>query len=231
MRFFAKPFPHLWILVLIMLAGCGGSGEADETSRSGLPQEIVIGAAIAKTGILAPYDSSIAAVEQLIDETNAQGGIEGHRLRLTQADTRSDPQQAVVAAQQVVEEGADVLLVTCDVSAAVASAGVAEENNELNFTLCENAPGFGPPYTSRLSFSANPSLLGEASAGERAHSLASEAVRMVALQRRRLRSEEQGDQEFVFRRWADFQFLVISLHRLRLAGLLAAKSKRGETAE
>ncbi|MGC1165837.1 MAG: hypothetical protein WA862_07010 [Solirubrobacterales bacterium] len=58
---------------------------------------------------------------------------------------------------------------------------------------------------------------------ERAHSLANEAVHMVALQRRRLQSEEPEDQAFIFRRWADFQFLVISLRRLRLAGLLAAK--------
>jgi hypothetical protein len=65
---------------------------------------------------------------------------------------------------------------------------------------------------------------------ERAHSLANEAVHMVALQRRRLQSEEPEDQAFVFRRWADFQFLIISLRRLRLAGLLAAKPKASRAA-
>jgi branched-chain amino acid transport system substrate-binding protein len=166
MQSFAKRPPPVLIFALILLSSCGGSGGSKgASSRSGLPQEIVIGAAIAKTGLLAPYDASIAAVEHLIDETNARGGIEGHRLRLIQADTRSDSQQAVVATQQVIEGGADVLLVTCEVLAAVASAEVAAQNDMLNFTLCENAPGFGPPFTSRLSFSANPSLLSEASAG------------------------------------------------------------------
>jgi hypothetical protein len=42
---------------------------------------------------------------------------------------------------------------------------------------------------------------------ERAHSLATEAIYMVALQRRRLRSAEPEDETLVFRRWADFQFL------------------------
>jgi hypothetical protein len=58
---------------------------------------------------------------------------------------------------------------------------------------------------------------------ERAHSLANEAIHMVALQRRRLQSNEPEDEAFIFRRWADFQFLIVSLRRLRLAALLAAK--------
>ena len=42
---------------------------------------------------------------------------------------------------------------------------MAEENDELNFTMCASEPGFGPPSTGRLSFSANPSFLSEVSAG------------------------------------------------------------------
>ncbi len=151
-------------LALFLFAGCGGSSTT-QSPPTGLPREIVIGAAIAKTGFVAPYDASIAAFEQLLDETNLKGGIDGHRLRMVQADTRSDPQQAVVAAQEVIEKEADVLIFTCETLTAAAEAVVAQENNMLNFSICGNEPGFGPPITSRLSFSANPSLLGEASAG------------------------------------------------------------------
>lgn len=63
----------------------------------------------------------------------------------------------------------------------------------------------------------------DAATAERAPSLADEAVHMVALQRRRLQSDEPEDETFIFRRWADFQFLIISLRRLRLAALLAAR--------
>jgi hypothetical protein len=45
----------------------------------------------------------------------------------------------------------------------------------------------------------------------------------VALQRRRLNSTEPEDKEFVFRTWADFQFLIVALNRLRRAARLAAR--------
>jgi branched-chain amino acid transport system substrate-binding protein len=151
-------------ICLALSVGCGSGADSNTSSSKGLPDEIVIGAAIGKTGYLAPYDGNIAAVEQLVEETNAAGGIEGHKVRIVQADNRSDPQQAAVAAQQVIEEGADVLLLSCEALTAAAAAPVAEENDMLNFTMCASEPGFGPPTTSRLSFSANPSTASEASA-------------------------------------------------------------------
>lgn len=153
------------LLALALLVGCGSSGESsDSSSSAGLPAEIVIGAAISKTGYLAPYDANIAAIKQLIEETNAAGGIDGHELRVIEADNHSDPQQAPRAAQEVIERGADALLYSCEAPVAAAGAPVAEENNLLNFTLCASEPGYGPPYTGRLSFTANRSLISEASA-------------------------------------------------------------------
>jgi branched-chain amino acid transport system substrate-binding protein len=148
----------------IVVAGCGSSGDAAEAPTKGLPQEIVIGAALAKTGYMAPYDSTFAAVEQLIEETNARGGIEGHKVKVIHADTRSDPQQAVLAVQKVIEDGADILVFSGEALNAAAGAPLAEEHGELNMSNA-NEPGFGPPTTGRLSFSSFPSLLSEASAG------------------------------------------------------------------
>ncbi len=63
MRSSAIPLSLSLTFILILLAGCGDSSKSDGTSsQSGLPQEIVIGAAIAKTGYLAPYDGHIAAI-------------------------------------------------------------------------------------------------------------------------------------------------------------------------
>jgi branched-chain amino acid transport system substrate-binding protein len=150
--------------VLALVAGCGSSGNANGPDHGGLPKEIVIGAAIGKTGYMAPFDATIAAVEQLVKETNARGGIEGHPVRVIQADTHSDPQQAVVAVQQVIEDGADVLIFSGEALTAAAGSPLAEENDKLNLSIA-NEPGYGPPTTGRLSFSSNPSILGEASAG------------------------------------------------------------------
>jgi branched-chain amino acid transport system substrate-binding protein len=152
------------IAAALTLAGCGSSDDSTQSSSAGLPKEIVIGAAIGKTGYMAPYDVSIAAVQQMVDETNADGGIDGHKLRIVEADTRSDPQQAPVAAQKVIEDGADVLYYSAEAFTAAAGAPIAEENNKLNLSVADE-PGYGPPTTGRLSFSSNPSLLSEASAG------------------------------------------------------------------
>ena len=132
----AKRLFVLMVFTLAVLAGCGSGGDSTDPPAEGLPKEIVIGAAIAKTGYLAPYDGNIAAVEQLVDETNAKGGIDGHKLTIVQVDNRSDPQQAPVAAQKVIEDGADVLLLSCEALTAAAAAPVAEEHDELNFSRC-----------------------------------------------------------------------------------------------
>jgi branched-chain amino acid transport system substrate-binding protein len=112
---------------------------------------------------MAPYDASIAALEQLVEETNQSGGIDGHEIKVIDADTRSDPQQAVVAVQQLVEEGADIMFFSGEGATAAASARVTEENGLLGFAVV-NEPDYGPPATGHLSFSSNPSVLAEASA-------------------------------------------------------------------
>jgi branched-chain amino acid transport system substrate-binding protein len=151
-------------LVLPLLAsGCGDDGNSAPAAGSkGLPEEIIIGAAIAKTGYMAPYDASIAALEQLVRKTNAEGGIAGRRLAIVEANTRSDPQHAPVAALKVIEGGADVLLLSGEAFTAAAAAPVAEENGRLSFSI-SNEPGYGPPTTGRLSFSSSASLLSESS--------------------------------------------------------------------
>ena len=57
---------------------------------------------------------------------------------------------------------------------------------------------------------------------DRATRLASEAMRAIELQVRRLRSTEPEDDEWLFRKWTDAQFLVLALWRLRAAGRLAS---------
>lgn len=56
---------------------------------------------------------------------------------------------------------------------------------------------------------------------ERARSLVNEGCWTVALQLRRLHGTEPGDEEFLTRQLADFQFLIVTLRRLRRAALIA----------
>jgi len=48
------------------------------------------------------------------------------------------------------------------------------------------------------------------------------ALWAVDLQCRRLQTEEPEDKDFVFRKWADFDFLMVALTRLRRAAKLAS---------
>lgn len=64
---------------------------------------------------------------------------------------------------------------------------------------------------------------------ERAFSLVNQAMFTVALQRRRVRSEEPEDKVFVFRHWADLQFLIVALRRLRRAAELASRVPAGSS--
>lgn len=57
---------------------------------------------------------------------------------------------------------------------------------------------------------------------ERSRSLANETMWTIALQDRRLGTTEPEDHEFVFRWWADLQFLIVALRRLRRIAVLAS---------
>ena len=58
---------------------------------------------------------------------------------------------------------------------------------------------------------------------ERAVSMASRAMYTLHLQRRRLRTDEPEDQEFIFRFWADLEFFLLTLWHLRSSALLAQR--------
>lgn len=57
---------------------------------------------------------------------------------------------------------------------------------------------------------------------ERALSLCNQEIFTVHLQFRRLHTDEPEDRSFVFRKWADFQFFIVALQRLRRSALIAA---------
>ena len=70
----------------------------------------------------------------------------------------------------------------------------------------------------------------EAATLERAFSLVNEAMNTVALQRRRLASEEPEDEVFPMRAWADWEFFIGALWRLRRRAQIAARTRTGSEA-
>ena len=106
---------------------------------------IIIGAAIAQSGVVAPYDEGPAqAMEVAVDEINAKGGVLGKQLKIIYADTKSDIAYGATAAQEVIDKGAKMVVVTCDYDFGSAAASVADSAGLIAFSTCAGDPKFGP---------------------------------------------------------------------------------------
>jgi branched-chain amino acid transport system substrate-binding protein len=94
--------------------GDGGSGGSEEQKAESGP--IKIGAAVDQTKLMKFFDGpALAAAQIRADEINASGGVDGRKIEFSVQNTRLDPARTKAAASDLVNGGADVLWVTCDV--------------------------------------------------------------------------------------------------------------------
>jgi branched-chain amino acid transport system substrate-binding protein len=149
-------------VVAIAITACGG----DDDDDGGEGGELVIGAAVAQTGLLNFTDvPGLAAAETAVDNINAEGGIDGRQVRLISADTKSDRKLAPQVALELIDDGAEVLLVTCDFDYGSPAALAAQDEGVLSMSLCAGEPRFGPEGIGELAFSAGVATNGEGAAG------------------------------------------------------------------
>ena len=132
------------VLVLVA-AGCGGDdgddGAAPGTTEQASEDPIIIGSAVALTGGLSSFDlPALAGTEIAIEEINADGGVLGRQLKLVKADTKSDINQGSRAGLEVIEQGADAMIVTLDFNY---GGGAAREAQKAGMVVI--APGAGSP--------------------------------------------------------------------------------------
>jgi branched-chain amino acid transport system substrate-binding protein len=149
----------------VAAAGCGGGGESasptaaggattaatpppSDTSAATAPasgEPIIVGGAIAETGAEAPFDvPPMQAFQQAADEVNAQGGLLGRPIKVVVRDMKSDPSLAGRVAQDLISQGAELLLVPCDPDLGAPGAIVGQQKGILTFSLCEASARFGP---------------------------------------------------------------------------------------
>lgn len=173
----------------LLLAACGTPAEEANTSKDGgadsaaasssgggLPKiqipadlkdkkPIVIGAAIAHTGLEAPYDLPAATTAAFaIDDINAKGGVLGRPLTMATADTRSD-RSSSRATLEVIGDGAEVGLVSCDLDFGAPDAVEFGNKKMVAMSLCAATPTFGPQRVGPLAFSAGVATNNEAAGG------------------------------------------------------------------
>ena len=151
----------------LALTGCvsstGGGGDSG-SDKPAAGEKVIIGAVMAETGFMSPFDTpALNAAKIKVDELNENGGIDGQEVELKVIDSGSDFEKYAPAAQSLLDDGAKVLLVTCDYDTAVPASQVAEQNNVLNIAPCVGDTIYGPAGGLNIGFSMGNAVPGEAS--------------------------------------------------------------------
>ena len=91
------------ILLAAMTAGCGGGGDKKAADNKGA--EALIGANYELTGNVASYgQSALSGCKMAVDEINKAGGVNGKKLRIVEADNKSEPSESGNAATKLVTQ-------------------------------------------------------------------------------------------------------------------------------
>jgi len=150
----------LVLLLALTAAACGGDdddedagGEATTEAAATTEEEepentepIVIGWAFDSSGNMAPFDGpALAAAKIRVEELNAAGGVDGRDLQIETCDTQNnDPAKAKACAASLLDGGAEILFVTCDVDFATPVVQEAITNEKLAVAPCIGTDQMGP---------------------------------------------------------------------------------------
>jgi branched-chain amino acid transport system substrate-binding protein len=100
-------------LVLLAAPRGGGDngGDAGGETTTATKEPLVIGYAATLSGFSANADQAgVLGARTMVDKLNKEGGIDGHRIELVVKDMQSDPAQGASVTQELLDEGAAVVL-------------------------------------------------------------------------------------------------------------------------
>jgi branched-chain amino acid transport system substrate-binding protein len=103
------------VVLVLLLAACGGDDEgtgataADTATAEKEP--LVIGYAATLSGFSANADEAgVLGARTMVERLNKEGGIDGHPIELVVKDMQSDPAQGASVTQELLDEGAAIVL-------------------------------------------------------------------------------------------------------------------------
>lgn len=118
--------------------------------------EIVVGFATAASGFMQAYDKPAQDAALIrIDEINKAGGLLGKKLKPVFADTKTDQAEGAKAGLAVLDQGADLVIVSCDYDFGAPAALQAQAAGKVSFFLCAESIKAGIPGVGPFSFSAS----------------------------------------------------------------------------
>jgi branched-chain amino acid transport system substrate-binding protein len=125
----------------------GGSGEATASGPGAIKCEngnITIGIDKAKSGVNSFFDiAGTDGFKIAVNQINAKGGLKGCPIKLIEGDTKSEPAVGAQVAKQLIEEGAQILIVPDDFDEGIAAARVGEKEGLLTLSLAASSTQFG----------------------------------------------------------------------------------------
>ncbi len=99
--------------------------------------KIVVGFATAASGFMQAYDKPAQDAAMIrIDEINKAGGLLGKQIEVVTADTKTDRAEGAKAGLEVIDKGADLVVVSCDYDFGSPAALAAEGAGLVSFFLC-----------------------------------------------------------------------------------------------
>jgi branched-chain amino acid transport system substrate-binding protein len=119
-------------------------------------ERIVVGFATAETGFMQAYDKPAQDAAMIrIAEINAAGGLLGKQIEVVNADTKTDRAEGAKAGLSVIDQGADLVVVSCDYDFGAPAALAAESSGLVSFFLCAESIKAGIQGVGPNSFSAS----------------------------------------------------------------------------
>ncbi len=137
---------------VLALGACTAPGAAEPTAEAG---PIVIGMATAQTGWMGFYDGAAdSAFTMKIDEVNAAGGVLGRQIEIITGDNQTDPALSKVVAADLIAQGAQIIVGSCNYDIGSAAAVEAQNAGLLGLTLCGASPRWGVQGIGSYAYSA-----------------------------------------------------------------------------
>jgi len=119
----------------------GGGGEGSEGGSG----PIKIGAAVDETNLMKFFDGpALAAAKIEAEKINKEGGVEGREFEFTVQNTQLEPAKTKSVAENSVDNGAEIMWVTCDVDWATPSIQVGLKAGLLTVAPCIGTDQMGP---------------------------------------------------------------------------------------
>lgn len=123
---------------------------------SAMADDITIGMATAQSGWMEAYDKPAREAALIrIDEINAAGGLLGKQIKVVEADTKTDRAEGAKAGLEVLDGGAEMVVVSCDYDFGAPAALAAQAAGKISFFLCAESIKAGIPGVGPDSFSAS----------------------------------------------------------------------------